>query len=158
MSRNKKDIFKEVISKAETQKPANDMANLVMQQITAETQDEVDINRVLKELLQQHATDAAPMVFTRNVMAQVNPPSAQADYAPLISKKAWYIAASVLGAVMLLNVFAGSGNHAIATSIGGNTIKQINAMPAVYIITLTLGGLLLVVEHFITSLLRLAKQ
>jgi hypothetical protein len=158
MSRNKKDTFKEVISKAETQKPADDMANLVMQQITAETQDEVAINPVLKALLQQHATDAAPMVFTRNVMAQVNPPSAQADYAPLIPKKAWYIAASVLGAVILLNVFAGSGSHAIATGIGGNTIKQINAMPAVYIITLTLGGLLLVVEHFITSLLRLAKQ
>lgn len=158
MRRNKKDIFKEVISKAEAQKPADDIANLVMQQITTETQDEVAISPALKSLLQQHSVDAAPMAFTRNVMAEVNPPSAQTAYAPLISKKAWYTAASVLGALILLSVFGGSGQHAIATSIGGNAIKQINAMPAVYIITLTLGGLLLVAEHFITSRLKLTKS
>ncbi len=157
MSRNKKDIFREVISKAEVQKPADDMANLVMQQITAASQDEVAINPALKTLLQRHAADATPMAFTRNVMAQVNPPSAQIVYAPLISKKAWFIAASILGVLVILSVWGGSGQHAIATSIGGNTIKQINAMPSVYIITLTFGGLLLVVEHLISSRFKLSK-
>ena len=154
MSRNKKDIFREVISKAEVQKPSDDIADLVMQQITAESQDEVAISPVLKSLLQQHADDVAPMEFTSNVMAQVNP---QTAYAPLISKKAWYIAASILGMLVILSVFGGSGQHAIATSIGGNAIKQINAMPAVYIIALTFGGLLLVVEHLISSRFKLSK-
>lgn len=157
MSRNKKDVFKEVISKAEAQKPADDMAGLVMQQIRAETQDEVALNPALKKLLQQHAVDAAPMAFTVNVMAQVNPRTAS-TYAPLISKKVWFITSSVLGAVILMSALSSSGEHAFATSIGGNVIKQINAMPAVYIITLISGGLLLVLEHLITSRLKLTQQ
>ena len=154
MSRNKKDIFREIISQAEPQKPADDMASLVMQQIAAETLDEVAINPALKNLLQQHAADAAPMAFTHKVMAQVNPSASQIAYAPLISKKAWFTAASVLGVLILLSVLGGSNEHGFARTIGGNTIKEINAMPAVYIITLTFCGFLLVVEHFITNRLK----
>lgn len=154
MSRNKKDIFKEVISKAETQKPADDMANLVMQQITTETQDEVAINPVLKTLLQQHAADVAPMALTRNIMAQVNPRTSQIAYAPLISKKAWYIASSVLVVLVMLSVLGGSGRHAFSSNIGGNLIKQVSNLPPVYIITLTLVGLLLAIDHFVTGRLK----
>jgi len=154
MSRNKKDIFREIISKADPPKPADDMASLVMQQITAENQDEVPINPALKNLLQQHAADVAPMAFTHKVMAQVNPVTSQVAYTPLISKKAWFTAASVLGMLILLSVLGGSNEHAFSRTIGGNTIKEINAMPAVYIITLTFCGFLLVVEHFITNRLK----
>jgi len=152
MSRNKKDIFREIISKAETQKPADDMANLVMQQITAETQDEVAINPTLKTLLQQYAADAAPMALTHNIMAQVNQHQVQLTYKPIISKKAWYgIAASVLCILIISAWLGGSGQHAFSRAIGGNTIKQVSALPPLYIITITLGGVLLVVEHFITG-------
>jgi hypothetical protein len=155
MSRSKKDIFREVISKAETQKPADDMAGLVMQQITAETQDEVAINPALKSLLQQHAANVAPLDLKRNVMAQVNPPQVQVIYKPIISKKAWYfIAAAVLCIFITSAWLGGSGQHAFSSSVGGNTIKQVGALPPVYIITLTFGGLLLVLEHFITDRLK----
>jgi len=158
MSRNKEDVFRELINKADTQQPADDIANLVMQQINAETQDKVVISPALKSLLQQHANDVAPVAFTRNVMAQVNPQPVQTAYAPLISKRAWYVAASVLGVLMLLSIWGGSGDHAFATNLGGNTIKQINALPSIYIITLTFGALLLVAEHFITNRIKLSKQ
>ncbi|MFD0750955.1 hypothetical protein ACFQZS_12440 [Mucilaginibacter calamicampi] len=159
MSRNKKDIFKEVISKAESQKPADDTANLVMQQITAVADDEVAISPALKNLLQKHVIDAAPMAFTNNVMAQVNPQQTEINYNPIISKKAWYaIAASILCILILTVVSGGSGQHAFSASIGGNAIKQINAIPPVYIITLIFGGLLPVAEHFITGRLKLSKQ
>ena len=116
------------------------------------------INPALKTLLQRYAADAAPMAFTSIVMAQVNPSTPQIAYAPLISKKAWFIAASVLGVLILLSVLGGSNEHGFARSIGGNTIKEINAMPAVYIITLTFAGLLLVLEHFIAGRLKLSKH
>lgn len=159
MSRNKKDVFREVISKAATQKSADDMADLVMQQITTASQDEIAITPALKTLLQRHAADAAPMAFTHKVMAQVSPQRVQVIYKPIISKKAWYaIAASVLCILVASAWLGGTGQHAFSSSIGGNTVKQVGALPPVYIITLTFAGLLLVLEHFITGRLKLSKQ
>lgn len=157
MSRYKKDIFREVISKAEAQKPTDDIADLVMQQITASTQDEVTISPALESLL-QHAADMAPLDLTRNVMTQVNPQQAQVIYKPIISKRAWYvIAASVLCILITATWLGGSEQHAFSSSIGGNTIKQVGTLPPVYIITLTFAGLLLVLEHLITNGLKLHK-
>ena len=158
MSRNKKDVFKEIISKAEPQKPTDDMANLVMQQIAAANEDEVAINPALKRLLQQHAADAAPMGFTHSIMAQITPQQAALTYKPIISKKTWYtIAASILCILVIIAWLGNSGQQVYNAGIGDSTIKQIDAMPPVYIITLTFGGLLLVLEHLITSRLKLHK-
>lgn len=158
MSRNKKDIFREVISKAETQKPADDMASLVMQQITAEAQDEVAIKPALKSLLQQHAANVAPLDLTRNVMALVTPQQVQLAYKPIISKKAWYFIAASIVCILMISDWLGGSGHAFSSSIGGNTIKQVGALPSVYIITLTFAGLLLVLEHFITGRLKISKH
>ena len=136
--------------------PADNMADLVMQQITAATQDEVVINPALKTLLQQHATDAAPLDLMRNVMGKINPQPAQASYAPLISKKAWYGAAAMLGLLILLSLLGSPADHSSNRFIA-NTVKQINAMPSLYIIILSFSGLLMVVDHLITGKLKLSK-
>ena len=156
---SKQDKFRRLISNAEPEKAVDDMAKLVMQQITASADDEVAVSLTLKKLLQQHGADAAPMAFTQKVMTQINPQQVELSYKPIITKKAWYaIAASVLGILILSAWPGGSGQHIFATDIGGNAIRQVNTLPAVYVITLILGGLLLVAEHFITNRLKLNKS
>lgn len=157
MSKVKKDIFRAIISKAEFQKPADDMAGLVMQQITGSMEDEVAINPALKSLLKKHGTDAPPMAFTANVMAQINPQAAQTAYKPLISTKGWYMAASVLCGLILLSLWSSSAQPA-SSGFADSTITQINALPAIYVITITFGGLLMVADHFITSRLKISRQ
>ena len=157
MSRNRRDVFREVIKKGESQNSADDIAGLVMQQIAGGTEDEVAIDPALKSLLQKHAADATPMAFTTNIMARINPQPAQLVYKPLISKRAWYVAASVLGALILLSFWSSPADHAPNRFVN-ITIKQINALPAIYNITLMFGGLLLVLDHFITTRVNLSKQ
>ena len=156
MSRNKKDVFKELISKAEPQIPADNMADMVTQQIIAITEDEVAITPALKRLLQQHATDGAPLAFTSNVMAQLNPKPAQIAYAPLIPKKAWYIVASVLSVLIFFSFWSSPAEQA-PNSFADTIIKQVNGMPSVFIISLIFCALLLALDHLLTNRLKMNK-
>jgi hypothetical protein len=157
MTRNKKDAFRKVIRQADLQTSADDMATMVMKQITADTADEVAISIVLKSLLAKHGADSAPLALTSRVMAQINPQPAQTAYAPLISKKAWYSAAAMIGLLIVLSLLGGPPNHA-SNRFVDSTVKHINTMPSVYIIALSFCGVLLLTDHFITSRLKLNKH
>jgi len=147
------------MSRAEADKLPDELTGMIMQQIATAEQDEIAINPVLKKVLTQHGADYAPADLTRNVMAEVVPERQHVVLQPIISKKTWRIAGAVFVMLLIfLCVISPADQSGVAGNLGGSVVVHVNALPPVYVITLILGGMLLLADHFITDRGRLSGE
>lgn len=160
MKRVSKENFIKLIKAAEPQKPAADFTQSVMDEISADRQNETAINPGLKTLLQQQSVEKAPGNITDSVMSQVVGIEQKKGYVPLISKKAWYlIAAGII--TMLALLICSSGNAPASTQYkpdyAGFTDSIIHSIPSVYLVVIMMVSVLLYLDYIINSRISISK-
>ena len=161
MKRARKVNFIKLIKTAEPQNPAADFTKSVMDEISADLQNEIAINPRLKTLLHQQTIEKAPENITDNVMSQIGRIGQKTGYTPLISKKAWYFIAA--GIVIMFVALIGSMGNAPAstqhkTDYMGYIDNLIHAIPSTYPVLIMLISVLLYADYFINNRISIRRN
>ncbi|MGZ3757084.1 MAG: hypothetical protein ACXVAY_18620 [Mucilaginibacter sp.] len=160
MKRAKKDNFIKLIKSAEPQKPATDFTTWVMNEISADLQNEIAINPKLKKLLHQQTIEKAPEFITNNVMYNIQDIAQKAAFTPLISKKAWSIitAAVVIIVIMIVCTNVNSlGSKPHQTDDLYYLDRLFHTIHPIYPVTIMVISILLYLDYFINTQLTISK-
>ncbi|MBE9461748.1 hypothetical protein ACFP1I_31010 [Dyadobacter subterraneus] len=152
MEEDKEEIFKKLIQKSEPDFTASDFTDHVMKMVQAE---ELVRESALHALLVNNKLDQPSLSFESGIMAQITPVKKKVEK-PIISKNAWYIAATFFALMIQYSFFSKSSQ---ITAMDSSLIKITNAMfdfsnnagqmPVIYFIVVVTLCVLLLADYFI---------
>jgi len=146
-----KEKFIKLIKTAEPQKPAVDLTTRIMDEISADLQNEIAINPKLKTLLHQQAIEKAPEYITDNVMFQIQSIGQKKGYVPLISNKTWSLIAAgivIMFVALTSSVRNAPGSAQQETDYVGNLI---HTFPSIYLVVIMMFSVLLYLDYLINT-------
>lgn len=144
----KDDKLKQLLKQAGTDKVADGFTGSVMNIIEADNLRET----ALQSLLKQHPAEGPSFDFTASVMRQVSAQRKPLVIQPIITKKAWYVIASVF-VLFILIAFATSSKPAATNAIGDSHItslvNQLQVIPGTAVLGLVAMAVLLLGDYLI---------
>ncbi len=137
-------------------RPAPDFAQLVMNEIFADARGQAATSPELKRLIQKAPIETPSAAFTYNAMKKIKLVGSTARNEPIISRKAWFIAASmVILSVLLVILTKAPENTSPIPPVLNNVLyhlyKFIEEVPSVCVLTLVCASTLLLVDYLLSE-------
>jgi len=157
---NRSDKLRALLKKYEMQRTADNFTEEVMKEIIANVDDKVYTTSRLKAALSRNLTDEPSTGFTYTVLNKIKN-QRNANYPPIISRKAWALIIAFLVICLILSVDV-NGNSGQVTELFliplGNYISTFTSNllePLFYVGIITLSaGLLLLIDYWFKKILR----
>src|SRR4051812_17151041 len=157
MPSKKRDELKSLIQKVELDKPSLNFTDLVMEEIKSP---EPVINPALKILLKRNGIENLSMDFTHRIITQVEGHDFRTTFAPIVTRKAWFIILSAISVFVLYLVLSkptvGGLTHYFVDI--GNALNiiltNVYSIPSLFLITIISMGTLMLMDY----LLRIRNQ
>jgi len=147
---DKNDKLKQLLKQAGADKPAEGFTDSIMSIIEADVAREA----ALKTLLKQQPAEGPSFDFTASVMRQVSAQRKPLIFQPIISKKAWYVIATVF-MLMIAASFVGSESSRLQDISGNSRItsimNEIHVIPAIYVLAAVSVAILLLGDYLLTQ-------
>jgi hypothetical protein len=151
MSAQKEYVYRKVLKYAAMESPSADFTVVVMQEVTADLENRAAVNPRLKELVQVHGIEIAPLDFSDMVMSRLEETVSSVIYKPVISRKTGLAIAATITIVILLLLFLNDGPHTYSTqtNIFFQVLASLRHIPSIYTITLMMSCTLLLADYFL---------
>ena len=153
MRANKKDKLKNLLKQAGSDQVAEGFTDSIMNIIEADVMQEA----ALRSLLKQHPAEGPAFNFTAGVMAKINVKAKPFTVQPIITKRGWYVIATVFALFIFIAV--ASPNPGDSNGVGNSPItsliNQIEAIPATFVLAIAAIAVLLTADYLFT---RCAKK
>lgn len=136
--------------------PSSDFTQVIMNEILADAQGQALKNPDLELLIQKAPIETPSAAFTYNAMKKIKRVGSKPGNEPIISKKAWFLAASI-AILSVLHVILTKAPESTSpvTPVLSNVLYHlydfIRQLPYVYVFTFVCASTLLLIDYFLSG-------